>query len=131
LVQVTWSSQSAAEQQVPHVADALSARAQQFCPSLQNGECSHRLAEQASVVHGSPSSHWESSQHSAQPTPGQHSFAPAHLVAACSHSDAAQTSVVQGSPSLQSALTTQASLWRQSAVAEQYSIAAQLVLFGE
>jgi hypothetical protein len=130
-VQVTPSSQSVAEQQVPQVADVLSARAQQFCRSLQNAACSHLLAEHESVVHGSPSSHCESSQHWAQPTLGQHTLLPGHWIAACSHSVVAQASTVHGSLSSQSALTRQASLWRQSALAEQYSMAAQLASFGE
>jgi hypothetical protein len=130
LVQPTPSSQSAAEQHLPQVAEAASLDAQHACPSAHSGLCAHLLAEHESVVHGSLSSQFESEQHSAQPTPGQHSELPPHSVGVWSHSEARHESSVQASLSSQPSLSTHDSLRRQSAVAEQYSVAAHNELFG-
>src|SRR6478735_6177231 len=96
------------------------------------GAYSQRLPEHESFVHGLLSLHWESSQHSAQPTPAQHSdfLGSAHSAAVCSHSEVAvvQVSSLQASPSSQSASPAQASLRRQSAVAEQSSGPSQATL---
>jgi len=134
-VHFTPSSQSAAEQQVvPQVADKPAARGQHFWPSAQNGACWHWLPEQESFVHGSLSLHCESSQHSAQPTPAQHraflGSAQAEAVWSQSEVSARHVSSVHESPSSQSAAAAQFSLRRQSALAEQYSSALQLALFG-
>jgi len=53
LVHFTPSSQSAAEQQVPQLAAALSAVGQQLRPAPHKPECWHLLAEHESLVHGS------------------------------------------------------------------------------
>jgi len=66
------SEQSLAAQHEPHVAVVLSADAQQLSPLAHSGALSHLPAEHVSFVHGSWSLHCESSQHSAQPLPGQH-----------------------------------------------------------
>jgi hypothetical protein len=66
------SAQSLAAQHEPQVAVVLSAEAQQLAPLPHSGAFTHLPAEQVSFVHGSVSLHWESSQHSAQPLPGQH-----------------------------------------------------------
>lgn len=74
-------------------------------------------------MHGFASLHCESSQHSAQPTPAQHSEPVPQSVAVCSHRLLVQASVVHGSLSSQSVLAVaaaQTSLFRQPEPTAQY-----------
>jgi len=133
LVQFTPSSQSPAEQHEPQVAEVLSAEAQQVLPLAHSGALLHLPAVQVSFVHGSLSLHWESSQHSAQPVPGQQTPLAPQSVATWSHSEVVvlQVSVVQGSASSHAVASAQASFGRQPLVAEQYSPALHLALLEE
>jgi hypothetical protein len=72
LVQSIWSLQSFALQHAPHAPVA----GQQLVPAMLPAQCGafwHLPATHLSSVQRSLSLHCESSQHSAQPTPGQHS----------------------------------------------------------
>jgi hypothetical protein len=133
-VQSTMSSQPAAEQQLPHVADVLSAFGQHVGPAAdpaQSASLWHWPAWHVSVVHGSESLHCESSQHLAQPEPGQHSMPVPQSVVVCSQSAFVQASSVHGFESSQPVLSVQDSFLRQPLAMVQYSSAAQLSLFGE
>jgi hypothetical protein len=131
LVQLTESSQSAALQQEPQVAEVLSGAAQQSSLSAHRAGCWHLPAVHTSLVQGSLSLQLASSQHSAQPVPGQHTPLFGHTVGAWSHNDIAHMSSVHGSLSSQPVASAQASFLRQSLATEQYSPALQLSLFGE
>ena len=132
-VQSTLSSQSDAEQHVPQEADVLSAFGQQVgaaLPAAHSAECSHLPALHLSTVHGLPSLHCESSQHSAQPTPAQHSMPEPQSFGAYSHSMFVQAGTTHGSLLLQSPSTAHASFFLHPFATVQYSSAAQLLLSG-
>ena len=129
-MQLTESSQSSFVQQDSYFAELLSAAAQQSKPSAHNAECWHLPAEHVSLVHGSLSLQLASSQHCAQPVPGQHTPSFGQVVATWSHRDVVQESSVQGSLSSQPVASAQASFLRQPLLAEQYSSSLQAVVLG-
>lgn len=136
-MQSILSSQLAAVQHVPQVADVPSALGQHDAPAVgpwQSGSFAHWPARHLSVVQGSLSLHCESSQHSAQPTFGQQMGPSApQAVGGCSHKLLTHESVVHGSLSSQSVLavlSVQACLCRQPVVTEQYSSLPQFLSLG-